>query len=136
MSESSKALLRKSLIAFAAGLLMAALYVFSRDIGKLTLVEQYRVLCDAFTAPGMLMILFGLLLVMSNLGALDSLAYLGKYVLQFFLPRVFGERQNYMDYVEDKREKRTKGFGFLFLVGSVFMVVAVVFYILFCSVYE
>ena len=50
-------------------------YVRSHEIGTLPQIDQYHVLCDAFFLPGLIMIFLGLLMVMNNLGALDTMAY-------------------------------------------------------------
>lgn len=106
-------------------------YAASRNVFQLEKLEMYRVLCDAFTLPGIFVILFGLMMLMNELGALDTLAYFGHYLLHTFLPVAFGEGQSYLDYMEERRSKRTKGYGFLFIVGGAFTLVGVVFLILF-----
>lgn len=132
MNKTVKSLLRKYLIAFFFGGLLAYFYVSQRDFAAAELMEKYRILCDAFTIPGMMMILIGLLIAVSNEGAFDGLLYAVTYAAKALIP--FG-RQNghekYADYVERKREKRVSGYGFMFISGAVFMVVAMVFLILF-----
>ena len=49
-------------------------YAASRNVLSLETIEQYHVLCDAFTLPGIFLMLFGLLMLMNDLGALDTLA--------------------------------------------------------------
>ena len=106
-------------------------YAASRNVFQLEKLEMYRVLCDAFTLPGIFVMLFGLMMLMNELGALDTLAYFGHYLLHTFLPVAFGEGQSYLDFMEERRSKRTKGYGFLFIVGGAFTLVGVVFLILF-----
>ena len=106
-------------------------YAASRNVFQLEKLEMYRVLCDAFTLPGIFLMLFGLMMVMNDLGALDTLAYFGHYLLHTFLPVAFGEGQSYVDFIEERRSKRNKGYGFLFIVGGAFTLVGVVFLILF-----
>ena len=106
-------------------------YAASRNVFQLEKLEMYRVLCDAFTLPGFFVMLFGLMMLMNELGALDTLAYFGHYLLHTFLPVAFGEGQSYLDFMEERRSKRTKGYGFLFIVGGAFTLVGVVFLILF-----
>ena len=96
-------------------------------------VEQYRVLCDAFTIPGALMVMVALLLSLNNLGALDTLMYLLSYLPRMLAPGAFGEPEKLIDYVEHRREKRGKGFGFLYVVGFLFLGIAIVFLVLFYS---
>lgn len=106
-------------------------YAASRDVAQLEPLDRYRVLCDAFTLPGVFLMLAGLLMVMNDLGALDTLAYFGHYLLHTYLPVAFGKGQSYLDFMEERREKRHKGYGFLFIVGAAFTAVGVVFLILF-----
>jgi len=106
-------------------------YAASRDVLSLERIDQYRVLCDAFSLPGIFLLLIGLLILMNNLGALDTIAYFGHYLLHTFLPVAFGKGMSYVDYIEDRRSKRDSGYGFLFIVGGVFTAVGIVFLILF-----
>ena len=106
-------------------------YAASRNVLYLEKLEMYRVFCDAFTLPGIFLMLFGLLMVMNDLGALDTIAYFGHYLLHTFLPVAFGEGQSYLDFIEERRSKRRGGYGFLFIIGAVFTAVGVVFLILF-----
>ena len=135
MSKQLKSLLIKSGTALVLGLGIALAFYNSRNGEALDLVEQYRVLCDAFTIPGLMMILVGLLLWLSGLGALDAIGYLFRYVVQAFVPGVT-KGAHYLDYVEEQREKRAKGYGFLFVAGGILMVVAIVYLVLFYGVYE
>ena len=108
-------------------------YAASRNVLSLARVEQYHVLCDAFTLPGIFLMLFGLLMLMNDLGALDTLAYFGHYLLHTFMPVAFGEGKSYLDFIEERRSNRKGGFGFLFIVGGVFTAVGVVFLILYLN---
>ena len=74
-------------------------YAASRNVLSLETIEQYHVLCDAFTLPGIFLMLFGLLMLMNDLGALDTLAYFGHYLLHTFMPVAFGEGKSYLDFV-------------------------------------
>ena len=91
-----------------------------------------RVLSDAFFLPGILMILCGLLVIVSNEGAFDSLAYTGKSVRRFFIPERPGEKRvTYREYVEQRREKKATGFSFLFVIGGVFTAIGLIFMLIF-----
>ena len=111
-------------------------YINSRWSAELPLVEQYRVLCDAFSIPGIMMVLFGALFSLNNLGALDTIAYLMSYIPRMIAPGAFGEPQQLIDFVESRRAKRSKGYGFLYVVGFIFLGIALVFLYLFYSVFE
>lgn len=126
-----KNLIKLGITALFAGL-FAALYALSQDIGQQTLADRYRILCDAFTLPGMLLVLFALLLTVSGEGALDGIAYGLERAVKMFTFRGT-EQEKYADFVARRREKRPKGFGFLFVAGGSFLAVAALFLLLFYS---
>lgn len=126
-----KNLIKLGTTAFFAGL-FAVLYALARDIGQQPLADKYRILCDAFTVPGMLLVMFALLLTVSGEGALDGIAY-GLRLVGRMLTFRGPSQEKFGDFVARRREKRPKGFGFLYLVGLTFLAVAVVFLLLFYS---
>lgn len=136
MSKQLKTNLIKYGIATGIGLALVAWYVIPRIAPDLEPVAVYRILCDGFFLPGIFMVFIGLMFVMNNLGALDTISFAFHYLAHTFLPVAFGEGQSYLEYVESRREKRVKGFGCLFVVGLGFVAVAAVFLILFYSVFE
>ena len=109
-------------------------YTTSRDIGSLSQVDQYHVLCDAFFLPGVIMIFLGLLMVMNNLGALDTMAFGFSYVMHMLAPGAFDKMDSYLDFIEKRRANRGSGYGFLLVVGSVMIAVSIVFLVLYYSV--
>ena len=116
---------------------LAWAYVSLRDFGGAELVDKYLILCDAFTVPGMLLILAGCLMWASTTGVLDGLSYAVRYAVFSLIPGKRLERdEKYGDYIMRKREKRVKGYGFLFISGLITMVVALVFMALFYSLFE
>ena len=110
-------------------------YISSRWSADLALVDQYRVICDGFSIPGIMMVLFALLFSLNNLGALDTIAYLMSFLPRMIAPGAFGEPEKLIDYVEARRQKRAKGYGFLYIIGFAFLAVAIVYLILFYSVF-
>ncbi|MBE6615179.1 MAG: DUF3899 domain-containing protein [Ruminococcaceae bacterium] len=99
-------------------------------------VEKYRILADAFTIPGVLMLMIGLLVVIANEGLFEGLSYVMSYAVKMLIPGMHKEQERFGDYVERKREKGpVTGFGFLFITGAVFMGAAILFIILFYSIY-
>ena len=132
MSKFVKSMLLRYLTTVAVGLSMVYGYIAPRDLANQALIEQYHILCDAFTLPGLFMIMIGLLLLMGNLGALDAISFAFHYLFHTFLP-LTGESMTYLEFVEDRREHRVHGFGFLLIVGAVFTAIAVVFLMLYMS---
>ena len=130
----SKANLIKSGIVSAVGILVVILFVSSSDFGAQTMVEKYKILCDAFTIPGLLMLMFAAMLSISNEGGLDGISYLMKQGFRMLTFRGLGQ-EKYLDYVQNRRENRLTGYGFLYIVGAAFMAVALIFLALFYSLY-
>ena len=130
----SKANLIKSGIVSAVGILVVILFVSSSDFGAQTTVDKYKILCDAFTIPGLLMLMFAAMLSISNEGGLDGVSYLVKQGFRMLTFRGISQ-EKYLDYVQHRRENRLTGYGFLYIVGSVFMAVALIFLALFYSIY-
>ncbi len=136
MSPQTRNNVIKYAIAFAVGAALAVFYVSVRDFGLQTLADKYRILCDAFTVPAVLLIMSGALMSISNTGAMDGLSYIAKQGLGMFIPGKGLGTERYADYVERKRENRVKGYGFLYISGCVFLALALVFLILFYAVFE
>lgn len=134
MRRSLKVNILRCLSAAAVGGATAWWYATSRWVEDMSQVEQYRVLCDAFTIPGAMMVLLALMMSLNYLGALDTLAYLLSYLPRMLAPGAFGEPEQLLDFVENRREKRRKGYGFLYIVGFIFLAIAVVYLYLFYSV--
>ncbi len=133
MSKSAKTNLLKYLSTIAIGLLMAWLYISSRWMESLSLSEKYCILCDAFSIPGLLLFLSGVLMWVDYAGGMDTIAYLMSFLPRMIAPAAFGEPEKLYDYVEKRRQNRKKGYGFLFIVGIGFLIAAFVFLALFNS---
>ena len=130
--------LKTKIICYVTSIIVNAYLVYSyatsRDIGALAQVDQYHILCDAFFLPGLIMVFLGLLMVMNNLGALDTMAYGFSYVLHMLAPGAFDKMDSYLDFIEKRRANRGSGYGFLLVVGTVMVVIAIVFLVLYYSV--
>ena len=101
-------------------------------------MERWRILCDAFTIPGLTFVMIGFLIMVANEGFFDMLSYAASKAVGIFLPgRGFSDNgEKYYDYVQRKRGNRTTGFGFLFVVGCVLMAFAFLFMFLFYRLYN
>ena len=102
-----------------------------------TLVERYRILANAFTIPGVILMMFAALIWVSADGFFDGLAYAFSQAKDRLIPFVGAKRKHetYYDFKQRKQEKRPRGYGFLFFVGAAFTLVAVIFTLLHGSVY-
>ena len=131
----SKSNLIKSGIATAVGILLAVAFIASSDFFGENLMNRYKILCDAFTIPGLLMLMFAVLVSVSNEGALDGVGYVVKQGFRMLTFRGLGT-EKYLDFVQRRRDNRVSGYGFLYIVGAAFMAVALIFMALFYSLYN
>ena len=133
MSNRTKVNLAKYGITSAIALAMIWVYCSSRDLFQQPIMERWRILCDAFTIPGLTFVMIGFLIMVANEGFFDMLSYAASKAVGVFLPgRGFSDNgEKYYDYVQRKRDKRASGYGFLFVVGGIFMAFALLFMYLF-----
>lgn len=91
--------------------------------------DKYRILSDGFSIPGLLLLFAGLMIWLSNQGALNGVSYVLHYVVQslLFLGRRGANVETYGEYVEKRREKATKGFAFLFVLAAACLLISGVF---------
>lgn len=114
---------------------MVWFYISQRDFANQSLMEQYRILCDAFTIPGLVAIMLGFLLAISNDGLFLGLTYSLNMAIRALIPGGRWRIQKYADYVAERKGKKVTGFGFLFVLGGICMAAALVFMILFYRLY-
>ena len=140
MSNSLKKNLLKYGISVGIGLILAFIYISARvDIGNLAAVEKvdlYLVFCDGFFVPGILMLMSGFLMSVSNQGAMDGVAYVLVNAARMLIPGGGLKTERYKEYVERKRANRIRGYGFLYVVAFVFLSVSGTFMTLFYTVYQ
>ncbi len=136
MKDKIITLLIKYGIAFAilVGLLFIVLTARNYFQEGLDLVTKYRYLTDAFTVPGALFILVGLLVFLVNQGSLAALGWMVKRLFRSLIPGMRIQReQTYSEYLETRR--KVAGYGFLFISGAIFLAIGMVFLILFYTNY-
>lgn len=131
---------RKNLIKYgsclAAGLLFAVFYLSGKDFLNLPLVDQYRLLSDAFMVPGFFMVAGGLLIFLGNEGTFNGIGFVMKRVGNFLLPFLLKDKgETYAEYVERKSGKPTAGYGFLFFCGAGLLILSFVFAMLYSQVH-
>ncbi len=139
MKKSMRKEAKKTTAALMAGLLLAyaftALRMEGQPLTALPKAELYRILCDAFTIPGLLLLAFAFLLLLSNQGVLDGVGYLAANALRFLIPAGGIRIENYKEYLKRRRANRAKGYGFLFVAGGILLLVAAVFLLCFYTVF-
>jgi len=121
-------LLKYGLTVLVGGL-MAGFTIISYGYGDAgTTAEKLRILGDAFTIPGVVLIMFGFLVLVANGGFFNGLSYAASYAVKLLLPGTSKDMEKYGDYVERKRAGGKKAAaGFLFIVGGAFLLIAIVF---------
>lgn len=133
MSETRK----NGLIKYGLALLVIVAAVWSyvssfENFTELTPMGKYMVLCDAFTIPGVLLLMIGAMFAVTAAGALDGISYVLEVGLGRLLPsKALKKKEKYFDYVERKKAKRNRGYGFLLISGSGCLAIALVFLILY-----
>ena len=132
MKKLTKSQWIKCGITVGLGLAYAIYLVIYKNAFAQPVGTMMRILSDAFFLPGILMILCGLLVIVSNEGAFDALAYTGKSVRRIIIPERPGEKRvYYREYVEQRRQKKATGFSFLFVIGGVFTAIGLIFMLIF-----
>lgn len=136
MSERWKVnLLKYGICALVCGG-MVYFYISVRDFAAQSLMERYRILADAFTVPGVVSIMVGLLLAISNEGFFTGLSYCMHVTVKALIPGGRLKIKKYKDYAEERRDKKITGYSFLFVVGGVLLAAAILFMILFYRLYN
>ena len=135
MIEKVKKYWLRYTIAIAVGILLCFTYLQTHEFTAAeTLKDRYRLLCDAFTIPGVLLLLSGVLMFCTGQGALDGITYSVGMFFRAIIPFTKLRNEKYYEYVERKNQRRVHGYSFLFVCGALFAIVAAVFFLLFYSV--
>ena len=108
-----------------------ASYVLSQDLGGASQKEFFMILTDGFFLPGILLIFCGLLVFVGNNGVFNGVGYVIHVVVHALIPGGRYNMERYGEYVSRKQEKQITGYGFLYIVGALFIVISVVFYVLY-----
>ena len=130
MKDARKTLLRYG-ITLAAASVMLLIVLWINDYGNATdISEKYRILADAFTVPGVILVMLTALVRLSAEGAFDGLGYVVRHGMHMLIPKKGYNHETYYDYKKSKDGKKPHGYSCMFFVGAAFVLVAVVFIIL------
>ena len=132
MSETNARPYVKYLITAGICLLVAVGYFFSNipvsELSATPMVEIAEVLSNSCAVPGLFTLMLGLLFWVSSQGALDGISYLGSFMMKVMIPGKRTSIEKYGDYVARKRsDRKSGGFGFLCVVGGVFVLLSLAF---------
>ncbi len=135
MKNGKKLLTRYLVTAIIAGM-ATCIVMWLRDYSSiLPAAERYKILSDAFTVPGVILIMFSGIMWVASDGFFDGLGYVFGRAGSMLLPFFKKKHQTYYDYKTEKAEKRDKhSFLHILIVGAVFTAVAAVFVVLYESV--
>ena len=97
--------------------------------------ERLRVLCDAFTVPGLLLLGLAALIFAANNGAFYGIGYGLRTAKEILLPFLPHEYVKYRDYIAKKKEKKVSGYRFIAITGLVFLTVGIILLIRFNLLY-
>lgn len=131
MSEARKVKLIQYGVSFAIGIVITVTFLVQKDVLSLQGKELLRILGDAFTIPGLLLVFSGLLVWLSNEGSLDGITYVVSYAFNRLIPNAAHKGETYGEFLERKHGKKPAGFAFLLVTGLVFLAVSVVFLVLY-----
>lgn len=120
------------LVTAGVGLAIALIVSFARSLYWQQEAEDvYQALCDCFAVPGMLLILFGLLVICTNGGTFDIFGYGAKKFFGLFRKeRTEKDKESFYEYRQRKQAGK-HAFAYLFIVGAAFLALGVVFYLLY-----
>ena len=136
MSKWIARLLKYGITAAVGGGMCAGVLSLHGFADAASAADRYRILADAFTIPGVILMLSWVLVWLSGEGAFEGISYAFSYAFRMLVPGGAKNPERYSDYVLRRREKGAlKGVGFLFFTGAAFFLVALVFIALFYSVY-
>ena len=137
MNKNLKSLLlRYGITAFVGLMIMWTVLSLHGYSTASTVLDKYRILTDAFSIPGILIVMLGTLVWISNQGMFSGFTFVMGRMFRALIPLGRNkENKTYYEYVQEKREKgQASGYGFLFIVGGAFCAVSAVFMILFYSI--
>ncbi|KSV58895.1 DUF3899 domain-containing protein [Acetivibrio ethanolgignens] len=119
------------------GLSMLLLIVWEQELWNAkSSKEIYKILCDAFTVPGLLFLMLGFLLILSRQGIFHGVSYLMGGAVSQLLPFLGKPRESYGAYLERKRKKKEEPmweYQVLFVTGGIFFAGALLLLYLYCN---
>ena len=135
--EKKSGIIKYAVTALIGGLIAFAAFALRNFGAAENTAEKYRILCDSFSFPGVLLIMTAALIALSNEGAFVGISYVFSYTLRRLIPGMGIRQETYAEYLERKTGKdRIKGYGFILHVGLAYFALALVFLVLFYMNFE
>lgn len=131
MSEKCKKLLAKYIVTVVICVSIIVFVLINRGFFITTdNATRFLYLADAFTIPGVLILMVGVLALISKTGIFDGLTYgLGR-AARSLVPFSKIPDERFYDYKQRKFEGRNLDFVFLLIVGGSTLAIAIVFTII------
>ena len=131
----------RNIIKYAIALLVGAgllfLYMWLNEFSQVTdTAEKYRMLTDAFSIPGIILIMVGGLVFASTDGFFDMITFGLSKAKSMLIPFSKKSNETFYDYKERKSKNRLSGYSFLFFTGIAYLTVGIIFLILFYKAYN
>lgn len=123
--------------AFAA--VITVLVILYELSGKETsAIHTVSSFCDGFFVAGVMILCFGALMAIASAGGFRSIQYLGSMILVLFSPNKsrFEGRRSYYDFLREKEKKEKSSNRHFFVIGGIWMAVAIVFLLIFQQMYQ
>ena len=135
MDEKLISTIKKYGIAFAVMVIITIGVLSIREFGAAgSMQEKYLDLADAFTIPGVVMIMSGLLVWVTSQGGFDMISYGILRAKDSLIPGSKHSGEQFYDYKVRQDKKRPKGYSFMFISGGIYLIPAIIFNILYYTV--
>ena len=128
-------LIRYAICLAVATAIVFGVLVISNYWGQTQLSQKYRYLSNGFSVAGILFISFATLFFLSDEGSFVGVGWAMKSALRVILPFMgTKDAETYKSYHDRKTSRnRAKGYFCVFLTGTIYLAVGIVFMILFNS---
>ncbi len=114
------------IITFAVGLVAAFIICLCKNIfSQTSLNEIFKILVDALFASGTVILGFGLLVVATNGGTFDMLAYGAIMFVSLFNKGTQRKYKTFYDYHEAQKDRKYS-FAYLLIVGGILIVASLI----------
>lgn len=138
MKDQYKLQWKEYLVTISAAGALAVYILYYKGIFHMTAqVDIYRILCDAFFVPGILLTCLGVLVEIANSGFFYIFGYSTRLFFDHFTKKkkFRHEYDSYFDYTTTKRKMKKAPTSFVLKTGILFMGISAVFAVLFYGVY-
>lgn len=131
MNEKILSYIKKYTISFVIMGIATLFILYLRGVFSGGVKDIFLHLADAFTIPGVVMLMVGVMVWISTTGSFDMLTYGLVRAKDSLIPSPQRKHETFYDYKVSKNGKRIKDYSFLFISGGIYMIPSLVFNILY-----